>query len=104
MDTFNVPLYFPHVKDLKKMIESNEDFSVEKMDSFDCSLSFVSNLERYVSQVRAGHEVQIEKHFGDGVADELFNHFAEKLKESPELINFQKLKLVTLFVVLKRKV
>ncbi|XP_054794695.1 loganic acid O-methyltransferase-like isoform X3 [Prosopis cineraria] len=103
VDTFNVPTYFPHVKDLKKMLESNEDFSVEKMDSFDCHSSIQPNLEGHVSQCRAVLEVLIGKHFGDGVVDELFARFAEKVMESPEVMNLQKLKLLMLFVVLKRK-
>ncbi|XP_028757851.1 probable S-adenosylmethionine-dependent methyltransferase At5g37990 [Neltuma alba] len=106
VDTFNVPTYFPRLKDLKKMLESNEDLSVEKMDLLDGNnLIIEPNLGRHVSQCRAAFEVLIEKHFGDGIVDELFDRFAQKLMKSPQLTMYpQKLKLVMLFVVLKRKV
>ncbi|XP_028757782.1 probable S-adenosylmethionine-dependent methyltransferase At5g38780 [Neltuma alba] len=92
--------------DLKKMLESNEDLSVEKMDLLDGNnLIIEPNLGRHVSQCRAAFEVLIEKHFGDGIVDELFDRFAQKLMKSPQLMMYpQKLKLVMLFVVLKGKV
>lgn len=64
---------------------------------------FVPNLEKYVSHRRAPLEGLIEKHFGEGVVDELFDRYTKKVMEFPEIMDAQKLKLSILFVVLKRK-
>ncbi|XP_028757781.1 probable S-adenosylmethionine-dependent methyltransferase At5g38100 [Neltuma alba] len=86
MDTYNVPTYFPHLNYLKKILESNEDLNLEEIVAMD--RKFLPNIETYVSSARAVHEVLIEKHFGDGAVDELFERFAEKIMEFPEIINF----------------
>ncbi|RYQ96537.1 hypothetical protein Ahy_B08g092321 [Arachis hypogaea] len=45
----------------------------------------------------------IEKHFGAEIVDELFERFAEKVKEFPDIMDTDKLKLDVLFVLLRRK-
>lgn len=106
VDTFNVPLFFPHMKDLKKILESNnEDFSIEQMEIVDANKTlFKANVKMYVSRLRAVLEGLIGRHFGDEVVDELFDRFTKKVMEFPEIMDIQKLKLVLLFVILKRKV
>ncbi|KAF7808802.1 putative S-adenosylmethionine-dependent methyltransferase At5g37990 [Senna tora] len=103
VDTFNVPIYFPHLKDLKRKLESNEDFIIEKMESLEAKIQLVPNVEMYVSHRRAALEALIEKHFGEGVVDELFGRYTNKVKEFPEMMDLQNLKLDGLFVLLKRR-
>ncbi|XP_028757790.1 probable S-adenosylmethionine-dependent methyltransferase At5g37990 [Neltuma alba] len=99
VDTYNVPTYFPHLNYLKKILESNEDLSLEEMDR-----KFLPNIETYVSSARAVHEVLNEKHFGEGVVDELFDRFAKKVMKFPEITNFRNSKQHRLFILLRRNV
>ena len=99
-----MPLFYPHLKDLKKILESNEKFSIEQMDIQDRKSFLVLNVEMFVSHLRAALEGLIEKHFGDGVVDELFDRFRKKVTEFPEIMDVQRLKIFVLFVLLKRKV
>ncbi|XP_054808695.1 loganic acid O-methyltransferase-like [Prosopis cineraria] len=104
VDTFNVPTFFPCLKDLKKILESNKDFSLEKMVILDQKSFDVPDIETYVSTGRAVLGVLIEKHFGDEIVDELFDRYAKKIMEFPEIIDFHKIKQHQLFILLKRKV
>ncbi|KAF7808805.1 putative S-adenosylmethionine-dependent methyltransferase At5g37990 [Senna tora] len=103
VDSFNIPMFFPQLKELKKLLLSNEDFSIEQMELLDGKFLSVGNVEMYVSHHRAALEALIEKHFGEGVADELFSRYAKKVLEFPEIMDMQNLKIVLLFVLLKPK-
>ncbi|XP_054808696.1 loganic acid O-methyltransferase-like [Prosopis cineraria] len=103
VDTFNVPTYFPRLEDLKKILESNEDFSLEKMVTLDQTSFVIPNIEAFVSTGRAVWEVLIEKHFGDGIVDELFDRYAKKIMEFPEIIDYHRVKQHQVFILLKRK-
>ncbi|XP_054794192.1 loganic acid O-methyltransferase-like [Prosopis cineraria] len=104
VDTFNIPTFFPHVKDLMKIFEANKDFSIEQSELIDNKGFLAPNIESHVSRLRAVLEVLIEKHFGDGIVDELFDRFTEKVRAYPEVLDALKFKFHVLFVVLKRKV
>ncbi|KAF7808804.1 putative S-adenosylmethionine-dependent methyltransferase At5g37990 [Senna tora] len=107
VDSFNVPMYFPKLKDVKEMLESNEDFTMEQMEALakdDTSKSsFDLDVEMHVSHLRAAFEGLIEKHFGEAILDQLFDRYTEKVMQFPEMKNFHNRKLVGLFVLLKRK-
>ncbi|XLR58509.1 hypothetical protein S83_009181 [Arachis hypogaea] len=57
----------------------------------------------FVSWFRAALQGMIEKHFGAEIVDELFERFAEKVKEFPDIMDTDRLKLDVLFVLLRRK-
>ncbi|KAF7808803.1 putative S-adenosylmethionine-dependent methyltransferase At5g38780 [Senna tora] len=100
VDTFNVPIYFPLLKDLKRKLESNEDFISEQMESLEAKIQLVPNVEMYVSHYcRAAVEALFEKHFGEEAVDELFERYTNKVKEFPEMMDLQNLKLDVLFVL-----
>ncbi|XP_061365011.1 loganic acid O-methyltransferase-like [Gastrolobium bilobum] len=101
VDTFNLPIYFSPRKDLMKILESNEDFSIEQMEIMDAVLEI--EVPSSASLHRAALEGLIENHFGDGIVDELFDRHAKKLMEFKEIMDIQKRKIVGLFVLLKRK-
>lgn len=105
VDSFNLPIFFPPLKDLKKILESNDDFSIEQMETMDTNkaLSSPVNVHAYVSLHRAALEGLIENHFGDGIIDELFDRYAKKVMENPAIMDIQKLNIVGLFVLLRRK-
>lgn len=104
VDTFNLPLFYPRLKDVKKVLECNEDFIVEQMGTIKPKIKLVPNVEMYVSHYRAALEGLIKKHFGDGIVNELFDRFTKKVIEVPDIMDDQKLKESLLFVLLKRKV
>lgn len=105
VDTFNIPIFFSPLKDVIKIIESNDDFSIEQMETMDAKSHFIPvNAQMYVSFHRAALEGVIENHFGDGILDELFHRYTKKVMEIPAIMDLQNLNIVGLFVLLRRKV
>ena len=104
VDSFNLPFFYSPLKDLKKILESDEHFTIEQMETVDFKNPFIpDNVDMYVYYHRAALEVLIQNYFGVGIVDELFDRFAKKVKEFPDVMDLQKLNLVALFVLLKRK-
>ena len=104
VDSFNLPIFFSPLKDLKKILESNEYFTIEQMETVDAKKSFIPvNVDMNVYHHRAALEGLIQNHFGVGIVDELFNRFTKKVKEFPDAMDIRKLNIVALFVLLKRK-
>ncbi|KAI4357708.1 hypothetical protein L6164_001641 [Bauhinia variegata] len=103
VDSFNLPIFHSTLKDVEEVLESNGDFSIkEKEIVYPQNLPIAPDVGMLVSHVRAGLEGLIEKHFGGGIVDELFQRFAQKVEEFPNIMNVQKLKMAVLFVLLKR--
>ncbi|KAI4313841.1 hypothetical protein L6164_026789 [Bauhinia variegata] len=104
LDSFNLPLYFPPLKNLEEILEGNGDFSVEGKEIYpEISLIAPNNVKMGASHCRATLEVLIEKHFGDGIVDDLFQRYVRKVMEFAEVMKVQKFKSLVLFVLLNRK-
>ncbi|XP_061365045.1 loganic acid O-methyltransferase-like [Gastrolobium bilobum] len=104
VDSFNVPFFYSHVKNVKEILEANGSFSIECMETLDIKDIFAfPSAHIFVSTYRAALEELIKKHFGGGIIDELFDRYAEKVKEFPDIMNSKKLKIVMLYALLKRK-
>ncbi|MED6220149.1 hypothetical protein PIB30_042063 [Stylosanthes scabra] len=105
VDSFNVPLIYPPVKDVKEILEGcDECFSIEGMEILQFkNMVSLPTVQIFVSWFRAALQGMIEKHFGAEIVDELFERFAEKVKEFPDIMDTDKLKLDVLFVLLRRK-
>ncbi|XP_061365010.1 loganic acid O-methyltransferase-like [Gastrolobium bilobum] len=104
VDSFNVPFFYSPVKNVKAILETNGSFSMEWMETLDIKDIFaIPSAQVFVSTYRAVLEELIEKHFGGGNMDELFDRYTEKVKEFPDIMNSKKLKIVMLYALLKRK-
>ncbi|KAJ1377717.1 SAM dependent carboxyl methyltransferase [Sesbania bispinosa] len=104
VDCFNVPFLYSPVKNVKAILEINEYFNIEWMETKDIKDIFViSSAQIFVSTIRAAVEELIEKHFGGEIVDELFGRYTEKVKEFANIMNSEKLKIAMLYVLLKRK-
>ncbi|XP_028758161.1 probable S-adenosylmethionine-dependent methyltransferase At5g37990 [Neltuma alba] len=100
VDSFNVPLFYSPAKNLKEILEKNESFSVEQMETLKVEEFYEApNASNFVSMLRAFLGDLIEQHFGGGIVDELFDRFTHKVVEFPDIMNPKKLKLVMLFVI-----
>lgn len=104
VDSFNLPIFYSPVKFVKEIVEENEYFSVEKMESLNIENFYATpNVYTFVSIYRVVMEDLIAKHFGGAIVDELFDRFTQKVLEFPDIMNTRKLKIVMLFVLFKRK-
>lgn len=104
VDSFNLPIFYSPVNGMKEILERNEHFSVEKMEALNLKNFYaVPNVYTFVSLYRVVMEDLIKQHFGAAIVDELFDRFTQKVLEFPDIMNPRKLKIVMLFVLLKRK-
>ena len=100
---FSLPRYILHISEFKANIEPNENFTVETMEEISHPMDYMPLTNDFItSMFRAILNTIIEKHFGDGVVNELFDPLAKKLDKYP--INFKRcIKYVNYLIVLKRK-
>ncbi|KAK7247450.1 hypothetical protein RIF29_42333 [Crotalaria pallida] len=104
VDSFNVPLFYPPIKNVKEIVESNGIFRIERMRPFHVKNNVTfPTVQRLVLFYRAVLDEMIDQHFGGGIGDELFNRLAKKVKEFPNYMNPKKQKIDFIFVLLKRK-
>ncbi|XP_028758182.1 probable S-adenosylmethionine-dependent methyltransferase At5g37990 [Neltuma alba] len=104
VDSFNLPIFYSPVKGVKAILEENKYFSVEKMEPLNLETFYAApNVYTFVSLYRVVMEDLIKQHFGGAIVDELFDRFTQKVVEFPDIMNLRKLKIVMLFVLLKRK-
>lgn len=101
LDNFNMPLYFPTVKELKKVIQEEGSFSLKKLEVFEIGWDSgfsesgtgknndINNYDdrnergKYISDyMRAVAESILVKQFGETIMEELFKRFAYKVTES----------------------
>ncbi|CAL9224482.1 unnamed protein product, partial [Arabidopsis halleri] len=103
IDVFSLPVYFPQFSELKGEIERNGSFTIELMETTSHPLEGMPLTNEFItSTFRAFLTTIIEKHFGDGVVDELFDRLAKKLYKHPIDFEMRK-KQVVYYIVLKRK-
>jgi len=102
IELFSIPLYFPQFSEVREEIEQNGSFMIEIMESIGHPMEVKALTNDFLtSTYRAFLSSLIEKHFGDGVVDELFDRLAKKLSKHP--IDFEIWKTqVVYYGVLKR--
>ncbi|XP_062076793.1 S-adenosyl-L-methionine:benzoic acid/salicylic acid carboxyl methyltransferase 3-like [Humulus lupulus] len=109
LDNFNMPLYFPNAEEVKRVVQEEGSFSVQKLNAFEMAwdAGFPTAQEddntnnekhkrgKYVSDyMRAVAEPILVKQFGETIMDELFSRFAEKIIESMAQEKWQYVNLV----------
>jgi hypothetical protein len=96
VDSINVPLYFPSLKESMAIFERNRLFSVESIEELDIPIS----LQALTLTLRAALEGVFEEHFGNDMVDEVFDRYSKHLRN--DIMDKNKNTLV-LCVILKRK-
>ncbi|PON65144.1 SAM dependent carboxyl methyltransferase, partial [Parasponia andersonii] len=111
LDSFNMPLYFPTANEVKKMIQEQGSFSLQKLDTFEIpwdagfnepstsknnnSIIVKQKRGKYVSDyMRAVAEPILVKQFGETVMDKLFARFTDRVIESMAKEKWQYVNLV----------
>ncbi|KAJ1382910.1 SAM dependent carboxyl methyltransferase [Sesbania bispinosa] len=88
VESFNVPVLYSPVKNVKAILEANDCFSIEWMETLDIKdIYVISSAQIFASAYRAVLEELIEKHFGEGIVDELFDRYTEKVEAFPDIMN-----------------
>ncbi|KAF4371099.1 hypothetical protein F8388_020826, partial [Cannabis sativa] len=98
LDNCNIAVYCPSGKEVRKVIEEEGSFELQKMEMFELAYDagFINNAKigetnnddkynraKYVSDyMRAVFESILQKHFGESVLDDFFMRFTHKIIES----------------------
>nr|XP_048330070.1 loganic acid O-methyltransferase-like [Ziziphus jujuba var. spinosa] len=99
IDSFNQPQYNATFEQVEEILDRNGCFSIEIMET----LPFEKPSPMVFSSVlRAGLGPLIERHFGPGILDELFDLLCKRFEDSFSIIDPEETN-VSLFVLLKRK-
>ncbi|XP_060196429.1 loganic acid O-methyltransferase-like [Lycium barbarum] len=103
VDSFNLPLYFPSLEDMTKVVKKNGNFSIERIEL--TYAQFNSDAKSFIGHVRAGLEGIFTKHFGSKVVEEIFERTLGKSEEISAWLKAEFYKTARqLFLVLKRKI
>ncbi|KAK6931582.1 SAM dependent carboxyl methyltransferase, partial [Dillenia turbinata] len=105
VDSFNLPLYYPTPSELKAVLEKNDDFVVEKIEILKNPREHITmpNVKARTLYLRSAFEKLMNQHFGEGVVDELFKRYAEKVAASPFFLNPANQRSTVMYALLKRK-
>ncbi|KAL0446810.1 UNVERIFIED_CONTAM: Loganic acid O-methyltransferase [Sesamum latifolium] len=105
VDSFNLPLYFTNPEEFKGIIESSNNYTVERMETlYNPGKRVLSSGPKVRATIfRAAFEFMLINHFGGEVIDELFELYANKLAASSVLSDAANDKTFEIVVVLKRK-
>ncbi|MBO0191097.1 hypothetical protein J0677_25225, partial [Vibrio parahaemolyticus] len=84
IESFSLPMYFPQFSEVRRVIEHNGSFTIELMETISPPLADTPLTNDCISSTgRAFLTAIVEKHFGDGAVNELFNQLAKKLTMHP---------------------
>ncbi|XP_006364076.1 probable S-adenosylmethionine-dependent methyltransferase At5g38100 [Solanum tuberosum] len=79
IDSFNLPIYFPSIEDMTKVVEKNGYFSIKRMELTNPQSNI--DAKSCISHLRASLEGTFTKHFGSKIANEMFERTLEKIEE-----------------------
>ncbi|CAK9137177.1 unnamed protein product [Ilex paraguariensis] len=105
VDSFNLPIYYPPIKELEALIGGNSGFSIERMEIMKNPAKHVTmpSVRLRTLFLRACFEGLLENHFGSKIMDELFERYSKKVAEASFTMNPENDKSILMFVLLKRK-
>lgn len=102
MNSFNLPIYTPCTNELKAIIESENSFTIDKLETFEVNWDMRTENEILKSEessgkfiantIRAVMEPMLANHFGNTCMDKLFErytmHVTDHLsREEPKYFN-----------------
>ncbi|KAM0024751.1 putative 7-methylxanthosine synthase [Helianthus debilis subsp. tardiflorus] len=105
INSFNLPVYFPHGDELKRIIEEDGSFSLDDMDIFEVDwdqhdIECNNRGKKTTKSKRAITEPLFTSHFGNSITDMLFKKFEKKLAEH---LATKKTKHLCVVISLKKK-
>ncbi|XP_047977538.1 loganic acid O-methyltransferase-like [Salvia hispanica] len=105
IDKFNLPVYAPEMGEMKRVIENNGCFSIEKMELTDprSKVDGPIDVASSIMHMRASLEGVFLAHFGDSVVEKMFAKVSDKAQEMSHVFESGYIKSTQLLVVLKRK-
>ncbi|KAL7139691.1 hypothetical protein ABFS83_09G070500 [Erythranthe nasuta] len=105
VDAFNLPIYAPSNSELRKLIEKNGSFSIERLEvTIPNSQAKIdsSHVHSLIMHFRAALGGIFSKHFGNDVVEKMFDKTLAKSEEISKTLNTIYPLLTHFFVVLKR--
>ncbi|KAI3716590.1 hypothetical protein L1987_67572 [Smallanthus sonchifolius] len=86
INSFNLPLYFPHEDELRNMIQADGSFRLDNMNIFEVDLDehdtdYNNRGKNTAKAIRAVTEPLITCHFGNSIIDELFRKLDKNAAE-----------------------
>ncbi|KAL1531904.1 indole-3-acetate O-methyltransferase [Salvia divinorum] len=105
IDSFNIPYYFPTLRQLMEIIERNPSFTVEKIETINATGNYTfPSIHARIAFFRAAHEGMLAHHFGGEIIDDLFDQYEKKLGASPILKNVENDKTLVILAILKKNI
>ncbi|XP_037497213.1 loganic acid O-methyltransferase-like [Jatropha curcas] len=104
VDSFNLPMYIPHAKEMIELVERNRCFNIERIESYKFLSGFdvLNDGQALTKHFRAGLEGIISQNFGSGILDELFDRFLKKTQELSSQLQASLAETSQVFLALKR--
>ncbi|KAF4373597.1 hypothetical protein F8388_025291 [Cannabis sativa] len=104
LDSFNLPIFSPSPKEIKKIIQKNGCFEILRLEVQPRTLHPMITLQ----QCRAGFENIITKHFDDNnndnvIIEQLFDRYSKKIGGYSPISEDDKTMAIGLFLLLKRR-
>ncbi|KAK6802303.1 hypothetical protein RDI58_000083 [Solanum bulbocastanum] len=105
VNSFNVPVYFPSIEDMTKVVEKNDCFSIERIELTHPKSKLVdeADAKTLMINLRAVLEGLFINHFGSKIAKEAFTRTILKSDEISAWMKINYKKACQLFIALKRK-
>ncbi|XP_049348604.1 loganic acid O-methyltransferase-like [Solanum verrucosum] len=103
VDSFNLPMYFPSVEDMTKVVEKNDCFSIEKIELTYPQSKLVDEADAKTLMIYRAVLGLLINHFGSEIAKEACERTILKSEEISAWMKANYEKSCQLFVALKRK-
>ncbi|KAK4736353.1 hypothetical protein R3W88_000050 [Solanum pinnatisectum] len=105
VNSFNVPVYFPSIEDMTRVVEKNDCFSIERIELTHPKSKIVdeADAKTLMINLRAVLEGLFINHFGSKIAKEAFTRTILKSDEISAWMKINYKKACQLFIALKRK-
>lgn len=110
IDSFNMPSYAPNEEEIKKIIQMEGSFTLERLEAFESDMAaiekpngkhFEDSAKLVVKTIRAVTEVMLASHFGNSIVDHLFEIYTKHVTEYLSMGN--KIKFFNISLCLKKK-
>ncbi|XP_057764851.1 loganic acid O-methyltransferase-like [Salvia miltiorrhiza] len=100
VDSFNIPIIFPCIETMRRVVEKNGSFENVKMEMVDGRAH--AEAESVVMHLRAAMERTIANHFGNEIMEQLFARAMQRKLHFTQILGGTS-SPASIFVVLKRK-
>ncbi|KAL1543579.1 gibberellin A4 carboxyl methyltransferase [Salvia divinorum] len=100
VDSFNVPIVFPCVEDIRRLVGKINSFEIVKMEMIKGESAMEGGTETAVMHIRAGLEGTLTNHFGNEIVEQVF----VRAMQHQQKLHFAQINTSTtgVFAVIKR--